>query len=158
MHMQRMAIKILSANCQGLGSMEKRLDVFNYLKEKKCDIICLQDTHTTKTSERFFRSQWNNECLFSSGTSNSRGVAILFSKNIDFKINNSISDQDGNYIICDLSVADNKLTLINLYGPNKDTPLFFQNIIDIAETIGNENLIICGDLNTIQDEKLDNCN
>ena len=51
--MQRMAIKVLSANCQGLGSIEKRLDVFNYLKEKKCDIICLQETHTTKTSERF---------------------------------------------------------------------------------------------------------
>lgn len=104
--MQYMAIKVLSANCQGLGSMEKRLDVLNYLKEKKCDIYCLQDTHTTKTSERFFRSQWNNECLFSSGTSNSRGVAILFSKDIDFKINNSISDQGGNYIICDLSIAD----------------------------------------------------
>ena len=66
-----MAIKILSANCQGLGSTEKRLDVLNYLTERKCDIYCLQDTHTTITSERLFRSQWNNEALFSSGTSNS---------------------------------------------------------------------------------------
>ena len=33
-----MSIKILSANCQGLGSLEKRLDVLNYLKDKKCDI------------------------------------------------------------------------------------------------------------------------
>ena len=116
-------------------------------------------TRTTKTSVRFFfRSQWNIECLVSSGTLNSRGVAILFSKNIDCKIINSISDQDGNYIICDLSVADNKLTLINLFGPNKDTLLFFQNIIDIAETIGNENLIICEHFYTIQDEKLDYCN
>ena len=117
MHMQNMAIKVLSANCQGLGSIEKRLDVFIYLKEKSVISFVSQTHMQQKHLSVFFRSQWNNECLFSSGTSNSRGVAILFSKNIDFKINNSISDQVGNYIICDLSVAesDNKLTLINLY-------------------------------------------
>ena len=153
--MQSMAIKVLSANCQGLGSMEKRLAVFNYLKEKKCDIYCLQDTHTTKASERFFRSQWNNECIFSSGTSNSRGVAILFSKSLDFKIHNYISDPEGNYIKCYLSVEDNRFTLINLYGPNKDTPVFSETILNIAETIENTNLMICGDFNAIQDEKLD---
>ena len=48
-----MTLKILSVNCQGLGSMEKRLDLFNYLKQKQCQIYCLQDTHTTKTSENF---------------------------------------------------------------------------------------------------------
>ena len=118
-------------------------------------IVSKTHTHTTKASECFFRSQWNNECLFSSGTSNYRGVAILFNKTVDFKINNSISDPEGNYIICDLSVADNRFTLINLYGPNKDTPQFFQNIIEIAETIENANMMICGDFNAIQDEKLD---
>lgn len=154
-HLQDMAIKILSANCQGLGSMEKRLDVLNYLSEKKCDIYCLQDTHTTKGSERFFRSQWNNDCLFSSGTSNSRGVAILFSKHTDYKIHNYTSDPQGNYIVSDITVDDNRFTLINLYGPNKDTPVFFENIMNIAETFDNANLIICGDFNTVQDGKLD---
>ena len=35
------------------------------------------------------------------------------------------------------------------------TPLFFDNIINIAERIGNASLIICGDFNTVQNEKLD---
>ena len=48
--------------------------------------------------------------------------------------------------------------IINLYGPNKDTPLVFENIINVVETIGNVSLINCGDFNTIQDEKLDYCN
>ena len=150
-----MSIKILSANCQGLGSLEKRLDVLNYLKDKKCDIYCLQDTHTTKSSERLFRSQWNNDCLFSSGTSNSRGVSILFRKNLVYSIHEHISDPEGNYIISDLTVEENRFTLINLYGPNKDTPNFFDNIINIAERIGNATLILCGDFNTVQNEKLD---
>ena len=40
-----MAIRILSANCQGLGSIEKRLDVLNYLKDKKVTSI-VSKTHT----------------------------------------------------------------------------------------------------------------
>ena len=44
MHMQHMAIKVLSANCQELGSIEKRLDVFNYLKEKRV-ISFVSKTH-----------------------------------------------------------------------------------------------------------------
>ena len=48
-----MAVKILSANCQGLVLVEKRVDVLNYLKRKQCQIDCLQDTHTTKVSEIF---------------------------------------------------------------------------------------------------------
>ena len=109
-------------------------------------------------SENFFRSQWNSECLFSSGTPNTRGVAILFDKNLDYEIHNHISDPDGNYIIADISVEQNILTLVNLHGPNQDTPSFFDNIISTANTIGNTSLIICGDFNTIQDEKLDYSN
>ena len=150
-----MALKILSVNCQGLGSMEKRLDVFNYLKQKQCQIYCLQDTHTTKMSENFFRSQWNSECLFSSGKSNARGVAILFSKNLEYEIHSHISDPEGNYLIADISVEQNRFTLVNLYGPNQDTPSFFDTILNKVTTIGNTNLIICGDFNTVQNAQLD---
>lgn len=153
-----MALKILSANCQGLGSKEKRLDVFNYLKDRNCDIYCLQDTHTSTISERIFRTHWNSEALFSSGTSNSRGVCILFRKQIDYKIHSYSSDSEGNYIICDLTVDTNRLTLINLYGPNRDSPNFFDNIIKQAEEIGNISIIICGDFNIIQDQNLDSYN
>ena len=38
-------IKILSVNCQGLGNYGKRRDVLNFLKAKKSDIYCLQNTH-----------------------------------------------------------------------------------------------------------------
>lgn len=119
-----MAVKILTFNCQGLGSVEKRLDVFNYLKSKQCHIYCLQDIHSTKSNESFIRAQWNNDCIFSSGTSNSRGVAILFSKDFEHTIHKYIADEEGNYIIVDLTVENNRFTLISLYGPNKDCPTF----------------------------------
>lgn len=147
--------KILSVNCQGLGSREKRLDVFSYLKDKNCNIYCLQDTHFTKQSEKFIRAQWGNDCLFSFGTSNSRGVAILFSKNTDYKIHSHTACPNGNYIIADITLENKRLTLINIYGPNDDSPEYFQNIIDLAQTFNNDEMIWCGDFNVVQNPEKD---
>ena len=44
-------------NCQGLGGLSKRKDVFNYLKQKKYSIYCLQDTHFTHKEEKYIRAQ-----------------------------------------------------------------------------------------------------
>ena len=120
-----MEVKILSVNTQGLRSIEKRLDLFNYLKTKQCDIYCLQDIHSTSASEKFIEAQWGNRCVFSSLCSNSRGVAVLFNKNVDFEIHSTINDTEGNYLIIDLTVDGNRFTLVNLYGPNQDRPDFF---------------------------------
>ena len=38
-------IKLASTNCRGLGDYSKRKYVFNYLRDKKFGIYCLQDTH-----------------------------------------------------------------------------------------------------------------
>ena len=155
-----MEVKILSVNTQGLCSMEKRVDVFDYLKAKNCHIYCLQDVHSTQQTEKFIQTQWgNNKCIFSSGTSNKRGVAILFKKNLDFTIHNHLSDPEGNFIIIDITVENHRFTLINLYGPNNDSPIFFDNIMSKAQVINSNNpFILCGDYNVVQDYNLDNYN
>ena len=149
-----MELKILSVNCQGLGSVEKRLDVFNYLKSKQCDIFCLQDIHSTPSTQSFIESQWGAKCLFSSYSSNSRGVAVLFNKNMDFQVHNHISDPGGNYIIVDLTVDNNKFTLVSLYGPNSDSPAFFDSLFLQAHSFNNTSVVFCGDFNTVQEPKL----
>ena len=47
------------------------------------------------------------------------------------------------------------MTLINLYGPNKDEPRFFEKINDIIEDFNNDFIIICGDWNLTQDFRKD---
>ena len=148
-------LKILTANCQGLGQVHKRLDLFNYLKSKNCQIYCLQDIHSTINTEALINSEWGNKCLFSSVSSNSRGCAILFNKNLDYNVHSHISDPEGNYIIADITVDNNRFTLITLYGPNKDNPLFFENLLIQAEQYNNEIYILCGDFNIVQDPKYD---
>ena len=48
-------IKISSTNRRGLGDYRK--DVFNYLRDKKIRIYCLQDTHFTTALEPYIRAE-----------------------------------------------------------------------------------------------------
>ena len=46
-------ISIYSQNCRGLNATDKRRDVFHYVRQKKYDIICLQDVHLEKSMETY---------------------------------------------------------------------------------------------------------
>lgn len=149
-------LNILSVNTQGLGGIAKRLDVFQYLKEKKADIYCLQDTHITKSQEIFIRNQWGDSCMFSpAAQSNARGVAILFGKRLEYTIHNYKADGNGNFLMIDMTAYNNRFTLVNLYGPNNDDPSFFKTIFDSINELGNTSYIICGDFNLVQNPSMD---
>lgn len=157
--MMRMAeLKILTYNVQGLGGISKRTDIFDFLENLNFDIYCLQETHFTDTERHLIKNLWNGECLFSNYTSNARGVAILFGKNIEYKVHKHITDNEGNFIIVDIKAQNQRFTLINIYGPNSDNPSFFQKIFQHTEEIGNADFIICGDFNLVLDPGKDSSN
>ena len=149
-------LKIMSFNVQGLGGIKKQKDVFNYLQNKNFDILCLQDTHFTADQEIHIRNRWEGNCFFSAAPqSNARGVAIFFGKNLDYKIHNQKQDANGNLLILDMTISDKKLSLINVYGPNKDHPAFYENAFKSITNIGNDLYIICGDFNLTLNPNLD---
>ena len=121
-------ISICSLNCQGLGESKKRRDVLDYLKRKQFSIICLQDTHFTKNLENQIRAEWGYKTFFSSFSSQSRGVAIFLRNNFEFTIHNSYSDSYGNQMILDIEFEDERITLVNIYGPNNDNPTFYEDL------------------------------
>ena len=151
-------LKIVSYNCQGLNSAEKRGDVLNYLKSKDYNIYCLQDTHFTEQEEVLIRRQWGGECIFNSFASNQGGVAIMFNNNFEFVIHKTKKDDAGNLIALDLTIEGKRVTLINIYGPNSDSPVFYDNIADILETYNNESNLVTGDFNLVLDQFLDTQN
>ena len=120
-------ITILSANCRGLADSSKCRDVLNYLQSLNADILCLQDTHWTKSELRKIKLIWNHECLINGIHTNSRGVSILFGNKFEYKIENIIEDTNGNLIAVNITISnDLKLLLVNIYGPNKDNPILYQ--------------------------------
>ena len=148
------SLKILSVNCRGLNNKNKRLSVFQYVHNLKYDIYCIQDTHFTPDMYQNIYSEWGSEIYLSYNSSKSRGVAILFSK-LNFKIYESIiDDENGNFVILDLSVNDFRFTLTSIYGPT-DQPQFYNNIFEKIDRIGNASYMICGDFKLVIDPKKD---
>ena len=138
-------LKILTVNCQGIGLLPKRTDVLHYLKEKGCQIYCLQDTHFSPgVDEKYVRSHWNGDCYFSSFKSNARGVAILFTKTFEYKVHKCINDTNGNFLLLDMTANNNRFTLVTIYGPNTDNPQFFENISNKIAELESDSVIWCG--------------
>lgn len=148
-------VNIVTYNVQGLGGISKRMDILEYLKSMNFDIYCIQDTHFTDRDEILIREQWNGDCIFSNFRSNARGVAILFGNKIEFKVHKKIIDDQGNFIILDITLQNHRLSLINIYGPNSDSPSFFDEIMKHIGEIGNSDFIICGDFNISLDQRKD---
>jgi len=143
-------------NTKGLGDENKRVQVFSWLHNRPADIFFVQETHSTIESENKWKENWgNNNMFFSHGTSNARGVGIFFKNFCDMKINKEYHDDDGRIIILDISLNDEQLTLINIYGPNIDNPIFFENICGKLQDFNCESIIWGGDFNLVLDVSLD---
>ena len=149
------SIKVLSVNCQGLQGMQKRHDVLTYLENLGAGIFCLQDTHWLDSDMPLIKQIWKGDCLLNGKKTNSRGVAILFTGNFEYKIVSTFADDNGNLIEANISLSDCTLKLINVYAPNKDTPIFFDKISDLIANSQEDHVIICGDLNLALDPSLD---
>ena len=149
------SILISSVNCQGLGNMRKRRDVFHYLREKNFSVYCLQDTHFDTKLERYIESEWGYKCFFASYRTNSRGVAVLFNNNFEFSVQKVERDENGNFIMISFRTMDKDLLLVNVYGPNKDNPEFYNDLTTRIKKYENPNVIAVGDWNIILDPTLD---
>jgi hypothetical protein len=62
---------------------------------------------------------WGFDCFFSSFSSNSRGVSILFNNNFEYEVLKEKRDLKGNYLALDDVIDKQKLTFLSLYGPNR---------------------------------------
>ena len=93
------------------------------------------------------------------GESNSRGVAILVKKSFKDKIRlcDVKNNIDGRVIKCVINHDDQNVCLVNIYAPNKDSPVFFERVLNSAQEECDK-LIVVGDYNTVIDPTMDRKN
>ena len=136
-------------------SYNKRRDCFHFYKINKLDIVFLQETHSVKHNEKVWNTQFSSKIWFSHGTTQSRGVAILFSKQLEYTVHNVITDENGRYIILYCTILKKKILLCNLYAPNVDDPIFFQSLFDDIKRFSPDHMVIGGDFNLVMDLDID---
>ena len=151
-------LKINSFNVRGLRQQNKRLAIFRFLKNKHNGIHLLQETHSTPLDEDKWQREWGGPIIFSHGSHNSKGVAILLQHNSSFTLNSAEIDDDGRCIIAKGTINDQDIDLVNIYAPTKDKKTdqlaFFKSVIARLESCS-VNTIIGGDFNTCL-EDIDN--
>ena len=65
------------------------------------------------------------------------------------------NDTEGNFVIMELKLLEEKITLASIYGPNEDKPSFYRNLKQKISDFGNNKVIICGDWNLVIDPEED---
>ena len=153
-----METQIATLNVRGLGNTLKRKQMFKWLKDSGNDIFMLQEVHCKTDTCQKWTLEWGHECIFSGNKTNSEGVAILFKTSQNIKIVNSCEVVQGRILATDIILNDYELTLVNVYGPNKDDQYFFSRLEQFILSNNEKTFIIGGDYNTVINEKLDKKN
>ena len=144
-------LKICSFNARGLRDKVKRNAVFSYFQKHHKGILFLQECHSCINTEKIWKREWKGNIFFSHGGTNKHGVAILFPRKTTFKVNKTINDKDGRYILIDVDIDKTNYILVNLYAPTKDHMkdqiTTFLEIQSVLMDYSDSNLIIGGDFN-----------
>lgn len=150
-----MAIRICSQNVRGMSDYNERRKIFTYLKNKKVDVLCLQETHSQQKDEKLWKSEWGGTVLYSHGHSNARGVGIFFNPRTHCELLSSSSDPEGRFVVCTIKCQSRFFVLSSVYGPNHDSPEFFVTVFQHLSRTPFSEWIIGGDFNVVLDAKLD---
>ena len=109
-------LSLLSMNVRGLRNAKKRRALFFSLKKGNYDIIGLQETHLTKADKEILSKEWGPNFYISEGSSNSKGLVLLFGKSIQFD-DTSLLLENNRCLITLINSAGIKLLIANVYAP-----------------------------------------
>ena len=115
----------------------------------------MQETHSNKSKERIWRSQWGGRLIFNHGSSNAQGVLIGFDKNLDIKIESVHKMYQGRVLIIHTDIENQKIIFINIYAPNEENLEFFQEIFQYVEKCTYDHVIMGGDYNKVLNPSID---
>ena len=153
---------LMSLNVRGIREYKKRRKLLNWLNNHgtKEGIAFLQETHGSPDIERDWRNQFRGEFFYSHGTSNSRGVAIVFGEKLEYKIISKYNDSEGRIIVINCTIQGEPFLLINTYAPNneRDQVIMMKKVARHVVEAGypeNAALVWATDHNFIFDEFLD---
>ena len=150
------SLKVLSYNVKGLNNPVKRKKILNQLKQYKCQIAFLQETHLSDAEHEKLKKSWADKVFFSSHKSGKkRGVAILIHRQINFKLDSLHKDSEGRYVLINGVIDGTQISLMNVYAPNEDDPEFIRTVFNVTLRHSTGILLKGGDYNCVMSQSKD---
>ncbi|CAH2275783.1 Hypothetical predicted protein [Pelobates cultripes] len=149
-------INLYTINAKGLNSPQKRARTLREIRALKISIAFFQETHFLATKAPKFSDKYFPTGYYAHNPSTkSKGVAILFSADTQFRLEAEEKDREGRYLFLKGHIGDAQITLVNLYLPNKGQKSFLASALRKLEAFSAGTVIIGGDLNAPLDPKMD---
>lgn len=134
----------MSYNLRGLHSPIQRKKVFDQLRRAGCQVAFLQETHLSDKEHEKLKRSWAG-----------RGVSILIHRSINFIATATHTDAVGRYILVNGALDGMEVSLMNIYAPNEDAPVFIKTVFNCLLRHSNETLLMGRDFNCVMSQSLD---
>ena len=150
-------MKVVSLNINGINNVDKQLELVNYIKYKKIDILFLQE-HNLRERNLICNELLELCDIFINLSVNQKGgTATLISKKFNYGLQSNEFSADGRIVSTIIKHYNTELHLVNVYAPasasHSERDSFFQN--DLLYYLRNKlnNVILGGDWNCILSER-----
>ena len=150
---------IATVNVNGLNINQKRRQVFNFFKNSKYDVICLQETHQKGAQRKKWEKEWIGKSRWCHGTDATTGVAILFRQHLDVRIISQEEDFGGRILRVTVEINSLKFQILTIYGPNPTTVSESEDFFEYIDQFSDQTVpcLLLGDFNMVQNLDLDRC-
>uniref|UniRef100_A0A674EJ66 exodeoxyribonuclease III n=1 Tax=Salmo trutta TaxID=8032 RepID=A0A674EJ66_SALTR len=137
-------------------SPNKLIDIMNFGKKQKADIIFLQETHVGPKGYNYINEVRGWTSYFTVYSPNSKGVAILVNKKLKPHYEYICHDEDyaGGYIVLFCQMHGQLFTLVNVYNHKEDKQVLGR-LSQYLQEMKIGTLVIGGDFNTVLDLDFD---
>ena len=110
---------IVRYNVKRINHPMNRKQIRGQLKEGKCSVALLQETHLSLTEHRKVRREWVEQVFYAfCPNSRKRGEAAVMSRSVSVVVQSEVEDKQGR----SAAVTGQQLVfdIMNIYNPNKD--------------------------------------
>ncbi len=151
-------LKIITYNCRGLKDRNILKRVLNschkIINANRNSVINLQETHLDDSDKSTLDVMWRHRYVISPGTARRCGTLTLFDPSWDFVMEES--DNEGRCITVVLKKLDLTFIFTNIYAPNNQNHIFYQNIyrrlVNLKSIYDTAKIILAGDFNIVISE------
>lgn len=147
-----------SLNINGARDVQKRMLLYELIKQKNIDVMYVQETHSDCMNAIDWKREWEGEVLLTHMSSNRGGGAVLFAKRflpVSCQVEEVI---DGRLMIIRATFEKCKMVFINVYAPtNGIERIGFLNILSttLQSCKTDEYVFLGGDFNCTENDMLD---
>ncbi|XP_042150149.1 uncharacterized protein LOC121838140, partial [Ixodes scapularis] len=149
-------LRVITLNVQGFRSATKQIEVIQFARTARCDLLFLQETNFHRQRDvDLFKQRYGVDCFFSYATTRSSGVGVIIFNRSLLRLSACCFDPDGRYIAFDFFVDGTRFRAVGVYAPaqRSQSPAFFKSL-DV-HLLDARHCLLLGDFNCVVDSRRD---